>query len=60
MDYFSGLFIAKPTLIMSEAIEAVQCKITPEMNEALFLPFTEEGVTKALAQIHPSKWGVGG
>ncbi|KAK6160956.1 hypothetical protein DH2020_004337 [Rehmannia glutinosa] len=54
-DYFQNLFTSEPNLDMSRAIDAVDNKMTDEENDLLTRPFTEEEVTEALAQMHPTK-----
>ncbi|KAL8476129.1 hypothetical protein ACS0TY_028695 [Phlomoides rotata] len=40
---------------MNHVIEAVESKVTSEMNQNLIRPYTTEEITKALKQMHPAK-----
>ncbi|KAK6122048.1 hypothetical protein DH2020_044207 [Rehmannia glutinosa] len=53
--YFQNLFNATTNLRMDRALEAIDTKITSDLNDNLCAPFTEIEVTKTLAQMHTSK-----
>lgn len=57
VDYFLGLFTTKSELNMTQALEAVEHRVTDEMSKTLSQPFTAEEVATVLS--HPcqcSSW----
>ncbi|KAL6566692.1 hypothetical protein OROMI_015096 [Orobanche minor] len=54
-DSFSDLFSTGKELNMERALEAVDPKMTVEMQQILTKRFTEAEVIEALSQIHPTK-----
>lgn len=55
VDYFEDIYkTASPTLVQ-EATTAILTRVTEEMNESRNKNFTQEEVTTALKQIHPTK-----
>ncbi|KAK6164048.1 hypothetical protein DH2020_000912 [Rehmannia glutinosa] len=55
LDYYQNLFSAEPTLDMDRAIDAIDTKMTGDMNEILMRPFSQDKVRAALSQMHPTK-----
>ncbi|KAL8472060.1 hypothetical protein ACS0TY_029328 [Phlomoides rotata] len=54
-DFFKDLFSSDGPNHMNHVIEAVESKVTSEMNQNLIRPYTTEEITKALKQMHPAK-----
>lgn len=55
VEYFSSVFTAKDALNMEDMLGAVELRTTKEMRNAFALPFTDDEVKQALAQMHPTK-----
>ena len=55
LDYFSTIFCSDQPTNFEASMEAVDKRVTPEMNNALLKEFTVEEVRVALKQMHPIK-----
>lgn len=55
VKYYSDLFTSSNPLDFSEIVEAVQPKVSPDMNMKLIKEFGPGEVLRALKQMHPSK-----
>jgi len=55
IHYFQELFLAGDAVDVEPSVEALECKVTPEMNQKLLAEFTVEEITKALNQMAPTK-----
>ncbi|KAL8462267.1 hypothetical protein ACS0TY_033349 [Phlomoides rotata] len=55
VNHFSTLFTTQGTLNVETAIKVVDCRVSAKMYIALSLPFTVDGVTTTLSQIHLTK-----
>ncbi|KAH6783287.1 hypothetical protein C2S52_008246 [Perilla frutescens var. hirtella] len=53
--YFKEIFTSEPTVRVEKVLEAVQPRVTDEINESLGKPFTAKEVVEALKQMHPLK-----
>ena len=54
-NYFEELFSAGPCDQMDECLEAVPCKVTPDMQNILSSEFNAEEIRQALFQMGPTK-----
>jgi hypothetical protein len=55
IHYFQELFQVGDAVDVEPSVEALECKVTPEMNQKLLAEFTVEEITKALNQMAPTK-----
>jgi hypothetical protein len=55
VSYFKELFSAGDHVAVDPCIRALECKVTPEMNSRLLLPYTKEEINIALSQMSPLK-----
>jgi len=55
IHYFQELFQVGDAVDVEPSVEALECKVTPEMNQMLLVEFTVEEITKALNQMAPTK-----
>lgn len=53
--YFIQIFTKDAGRDDTNALAALECKITPEMNEILTKPFTKEDVQTTIKHMHPAK-----
>ena len=54
-SYFKEIFTKDPTLSPDAVLDCIQQKVSPELNESLCRPNTEEEIPDALFQIGPLK-----
>uniref|UniRef100_A0A453H0Z0 Reverse transcriptase domain-containing protein n=1 Tax=Aegilops tauschii subsp. strangulata TaxID=200361 RepID=A0A453H0Z0_AEGTS len=54
-SYFKEVFTKDPTLTPESVLENILPKVSQEMNDMLYAPFSEEEVSNALFQIGPLK-----
>ena len=54
-DYFDNLFSARPCDQMDKCLDAVSCKVTPNMQNILSSEFNVEEIKTTLFQIGPTK-----
>jgi hypothetical protein len=55
IHYFQELFLARDALDVEPSVEALECKVTTEMNNRLLAEFTVEEITSSLNQMAPTK-----
>ena len=55
LDYFSTIFCSDQPTNSEASMEAMDKRVTPEMNNVLLKEFTVEEVKVALKQMHPIK-----
>jgi hypothetical protein len=55
VSYFKELFIASDHVDVEACISSLECRVTPDMNSKLLLPFTKEEIHTALSQMSPLK-----
>ena len=55
LDYFKSIFISNQPANFNASLEAMDRRVTPEMNQALLKEFRAEEVWSALKQMHPTK-----
>ena len=55
LDYFKSIFISDQPANFDASLEAMDRRVTPEMNQALLKEFRAEEVWSALKQMHPTK-----
>lgn len=54
-DYYVQMFSSERGGNMADTLDAVECKVTAQMNSILTQPFSAEEVIRALKQMHPAK-----
>ena len=55
LDYFKSIFSSDQPASFDASLEAMDRRVTPEMNQALLKEFRAEEVWSALKQMHPTK-----
>lgn len=55
LDYFVNVFTSVTPGDDEDLMNALECTVTPDINEALMKPFTAEEVYAAIKQMHPAK-----
>ena len=55
LDYFKSIFSSNQPANFDASLEAMDRRVTPEMNQALLKEFRAEEVWSALKQMHPTK-----
>ena len=54
-DYFKNLFKSQRSNSSSEILDALEVKVTDEMNAFLLTEFTSEEIHTVIKQMHPTK-----
>ena len=54
-SYFKDLFAATPAVNIEGVVQAVERRVTPQMNDRLTQRYSPDEVRTALFQMHPSK-----
>ena len=54
-SYFKDLFAATPTDNIEGVLQAIERRVTPQMNDRLTQQYTLDKVRTALFQMHPLK-----
>jgi hypothetical protein len=55
VSYFKELFTTSDHVDVEACINSLECRVTPDMNSRLLLPFTKEEIHTALSQMSPLK-----
>jgi hypothetical protein len=53
VSYFKELFTSSDHVDVEACISSLECRVTPDMNSRLLLPFTKEEIHTALSQMSP-------
>ena len=54
-SYFKDLFAETPAVNIEGVVQAVERRVTPQMNDRLTQRYSPDEVRTALFQMHPSK-----
>lgn len=54
-DYYVQIFSSETEGHMADTLDAVECKVTTQMNDVLTRPFSVDEVIRALKQLHQAK-----